>query len=367
MKPQRVLTLISLLFLVLSCSTWAQKPEVTNAKLTELSAAQGLRHAIAPILSQQQGPLWIGYRIPAAAKERSMCCWNSGSDDRASGNSCCLGCRMNADNVGGFTGTSSNCTPPEPAPYAFVLLRVADKEVRKVRVFSVDCPLDFAGLPLYWLNDVKPEESIALLMGMVSPAGSGDFDYDRNLTNQAVMAIAFHDIPAADQALEKLIQPNQPERLREKVAFWAGVERGKAGYALLHKYVVNDQDDRFREKGTFPLSQSHEPGAVQDLLGMARHDVSSRVREQAIFWLAQIGGKKEAAQITDAIENDPDTDVKKKAVFALSQIHDGEGIPLLINVAKTNKNPAVRKQAIFWLGQSHDPRALDFLEEILNK
>lgn len=366
MKPQQALTVVSLLFLVLSCTTWAQKPNVTNAKVTELSAAQGLKQAIAPILSQQQGPLWIGYKIPAAAKERSMCCWNSLSDAKASGKSCCLGCRMDSDNVGSFSGTDSNCAPPEPVPYAFVFLRAVDKQISKVRVFSADCPLDFAGLPLYWLSDVKPEESIALLSGMVSPADA-DHDGDRKLTNQAVMAIAYHDVPAADQALEKLIQPNQPERLREKVAFWAGVERGKSGFALLHKYVLNDQDDGFREKGTFALSQSHEPGAIQDLIGMARHDVSSRVRGQAIFWLAQIGGRKEAAQITDAIENDPDTEVKKKAVFALSQIHDGEGVPLLINVAKTNKNPAVRKQAIFWLGQSRDPRALDFLEEILSK
>jgi hypothetical protein len=362
MKRQRALSLI----LVLSCVAWAQKPNVTNAKVTELSASQGLRQAIAPMLSQQQEPLWIGYKIPAAAKERSMCCWNSVSDTKAAGKSCCLGCRMDLDGGNSFSGTDSNCAPPEPLPYAFVLLRVADKQISRVRVFSADCPLDFAGLPLYWLNDVKPEESIALLMGMVSPADA-DRDDDRKLTNQAVMAIAYHDVPAADQALEKLIQPNQPEPLREKVAFWASIERGKAGFALLHKYVVNDQDDRFREKGTFALSQSHEPGAIQDLIGMARHDVSSRVRGQAIFWLAQIGGRKEAAQITDAIENDPDTEVKKKAVFALSQIHDGEGVPLLINVAKTNKNPAVRKQAIFWLGQSSDPRALDFLEEILSK
>ena len=366
MKRQRALILISLLFVALSCLAGAQKPNVTNAKITELSAAQGLKQAITPILSQQQGPLWIGYKIPAAARERTMCCWNSLSEARGAGKGCCLGCRMDSDGGTSFSGTDSNCTPPEPVPYAFVLLRAIDKQISKVRVFSADCPLDFAGLPLYWLSDVKPEESIAMLVGMVSPADS-DRDDDKKLTNQAVMAMAMHDVPAADQALEKLIQPNQPERLREKVAFWVAVERGKAGFALLHKYVVNDQDDRFREKGTFALSQSHEPAAIQDLIAMARHDVSSRVRGQAIFWLAQIGGRKEAAQITDAIENDPDTEVKKRAVFALSQIHDGDGVPLLINVAKTNKNPAVRKQAIFWLGQSNDPRALDFLQEILSK
>lgn len=185
------------------------------------------------------------------------------------------------------------------------------------------------------------------------------------------MAIALHDAPAADQALEKLIQRGQPERVREDVAFWLGVERGQPGLELLRKYVKDDPDDRFRERGTFAFSQSfshsNEPGALEDLIGMAHNDPSPRVRGQAIFWLAQIGGRKEAEQITAAIENDPETEVKKKAVFALSQMHDGSGVPMLISVVRTNKNPAVRKQAIFWLGQSRDPRALDFLEEILAK
>ena len=47
--------------------------------------------------------------------------------------------------------------------------------------------------------------------------------------HNAVMAIALHDTPAADVALEKLIQPSQPERLREQAIFWLGVQRGAKG------------------------------------------------------------------------------------------------------------------------------------------
>jgi HEAT repeat protein len=251
-------------------------------------------------------------------------------------------------------------------PYAFIFLRAAEKQITKIRVYSADCPLDFANLPLYWLEDVKPEQSVELLSRMVfeTPEGASR---RKDPEHQAVMAIALHDVPAADAALEKMIQPGQRPSLRENVAFWLGVERGKKGLELLHKYVLDDPDDRMREKGTFAFSQSKEPEALKDLIGMARHDQSPRVRSQALFWLAQKGSKKAAEQITDAIENDPETEVKKKAVFALSQMHDADAVLRLINVAKTNKNPVVRKQAIFWLGQSNDPRALDFLEEILTK
>jgi hypothetical protein len=368
-KKLRKCLLLALLFVA---AALAQKPAIKNAKLQELSAAGGLKAAVDSVVQKQSGPAWIGYRIPAVAKERTMCCFGS-SDGWRSGSGagqCCLGCRMDSDHGSSFTGTVSDCTPPEPVPYAFVFLKAENKQIRKVRVFSADCPLDFTNLPLYWLEDVKPEQSIDLLAGIVTGESGSTSDRDdegRGAGHQAIMAIALHDAPAADAALEKLIQPGRPARLRENVAFWLAVERGKSGFQVLHKYVKNDSDDRFREKGTFALSQSKEPEALQDLITMARSDSSSRVRGQAIFWLAQKGGHKAAQQITDAIENDPETAVKKKAVFALTQMHDGNSVSMLINVAKTNRNPAVRKEAIFWLGQSNDPRALDYLEEILTK
>jgi HEAT repeats len=345
----------------------AQKPKVSNAKLQELSASAGLKATVDGLLQKQTSPLWIGYRIPAAAKDRTMCCFESVDSIERDKKDCCMGCKMESEKGGSFNGTVSDCSPPEPFPYAFVFFRAEEKQIRKVRVYSADCALDFANLPLYWLEDVKPKQSIELLTGLVLAENAEGVYRKKDPAHQAVMAIALHDTPAADAALEKMVQPGQRESLRGDVAFWLGVERGKKGLELLRKYIKDDPDDRVREKGTFAFSQSKEPEALKDLIGMARHDQSPRVRSQAIFWLAQIGGKKEAEQITEAIENDPETEVKKKAVFALSQMHDADAVPRLINLARTHKNPVVRKQAIFWLGQTNDPRALDFLEEILTK
>jgi hypothetical protein len=345
----------------------APKARILNAKVQELSASAGLKATVDGLMQKQTAPLWIGYRIPAAAKDRTMCCFDSFDKSASASNKCCIGCKLESERGSSFNGTVSDCSSPEPLPYAFVFLRTEGKQINKIRVYSADCPLDFANLPLYWLEDVKPEQSVELLAGMVVAGEAESTDRHNDPEHQAVMAIAMHDIPAADSALEKMIQPGQRPALRENVAFWLGVERGKKGLELLRKYVRDDPDDRIREKGTFAFSQSKEAEALKDLIGMARHDQSPHVRGQAIFWLAQKGSKKAAEQITDAIENDPETEVKKKAVFALSQMHDEDAVPRLINVAKTNKNPAVRKQAIFWLGQMNDPRALDFLEEILTK
>jgi hypothetical protein len=362
---QRLASALVLVFFVSIAA--AQKPKVSNAKLQELSASAGLKATVDGLVQKQTSPLWIGYRIPAVARDRTMCCFDSIDGIEAAKKNCCMGCKMESEKGGSFNGTVSDCSPPEPLPYTFVFFRAEQRQITKVRVYSADCALDFANLPLYWLEDVKPEQSVELLTGMVLAENVADEKRKKDPAHQAIMAIALHDSPAADAALEKMLQPGQRVSLRENVAFWLGNERGKKGLELLRKYIKEDPDERVREKGTFAFSQSKEPEALKDLLGMARHDQSPRVRGQAIFWLAQIGGRKEAEQITEAIENDPETEVKKKAVFALSQMHDADAVPRLINLARTHKNPVVRKQAIFWLGQTNDPRALDFLEEILTK
>jgi len=362
--------LLFLLLLAAADFAVAQKPRIANAKVQELSAANGLTAILDSIVQKQTGPLWIGYRIAAAAKDRTMCCFDSWDDTGNSTGRCCGGCKIESEHGVSMNDSGADCSSPEPLPYAFVFLRADNNEAKhigKVRVYSPDCRLDFAGLPLFWLEDVKAEQSVDFLVGLaVSGEAEGEYR-KKDPARHAVMAIALHDTPSADQALEKLIQPEQAPSLRENVAFWLGVERGKKGLELLRKYAKNDSDVRFRKKATFAISRSREPEALTDLIGMARNDPSPSVRGEAIFWLAQAGGRKEAEHITAAIENDPETEVKKKAVFALSQLHDGEGVPLLINLVKTNKNPAVRKQALFWLGQSRDPRALDFLEQILTK
>jgi hypothetical protein len=360
---------IILALLVLACALFcgAQKPNAANAQVQELSAASGLQSAINSIVQKQETPAWVGYRIPTAPKERTMCCFDSTSQLGNNGNKCCMGCKLESKGGGSFEGSVSDCAPPEPLRYAFVFLRVEAKQVQKVRTYSADCALDFANLPLYWLENVSPSESVAVLTNLALAANPEVVERKNELPDHAVRAIALHDDPSADAALEKLIQPDNPEHTRERVAFWLGAERGKKGLELLRKYVKDDPDEHFRRKAVFGFAQSKEPEALRDLISMARNDSSAHVRGQAIFWLGQIGGRKEAEQITAAIENDPETEVKKRAVFALAQMHNGEGVPLLIGVAKANKNPVVRKEAIRWLGMTNDSRALDYLEQILTK
>ena len=342
----------------------AQQPRLSNARADTRSAASGLEQAFKTLVGAQSNAAWIGYAVRAVAGDHQMCCYSSFED--GAGNRCCRGCALESRALEGRGSTPAQIQSVslEAPGYIFVLYRIEQRQVDRIRNFSAECELDGGGLTVYWLTDVRPAESIALL-SLFALQSDQDRREEHRRSEPAIAAIAMHRDAAADQALEKFVAADQPQSLRERTVFWLGSARGRHGYEVLRRLVTQDPSERVREKAIFGLSVSREPDAAPAMISVAKNDSSARVRGQALFWLSQKAGRKEAAAITEAVENDPDTDVKKKAVFALSQLPRDEGVPLLIQVARTNSNPAVRKQAIFWLGQSQDSRALQFFEEVL--
>lgn len=327
--------------LSMAAAALAQQPPISNAKLQSMSASSGLSAAMQSVMSRDRGPLWIGYAVPIVSGERRSCCWNNDS----------VGC--------GLEGQRTMTAPPpagpvqlEGASHAAILLRVDGGQIGKIRAFTADCPLDAGGLPVYWLTDVRPSESVAMLAGQQG--------------EHAVHAIAMHAGAESDAALERLAT-NANEKVRRSAIFWLATSRGRRGFEVVSRVAREDASDKVREHAIFALTQSKEPEAIPTIIRIAKEDKVAHVRGQALFWLGQRASRQAAGTITDAIERDPDTEVKKKAVFALTQMPKEEGVPLLIGVARNNANPAVRKQAMFWLGQSKDPRALKFFEEVLTK
>jgi HEAT repeat protein len=237
-----------------------------------------------------------------------------------------------------------------------VLVRVENSQVDQLRVTSPDCRLDAGGLPFHWIDNVPPGVSVAWLKSQVT----------EQHPDRAILPIALQSGPAAEQTLDELAASGQPERVREKAAFWLGNSRGAHGVDVLKRMLKNDASQKVREQVVFALSQSKEPAGMAAVIDAARADKDPRVRSKALFWLAQKAGNKQAADvIRNAVLNDPERQVKEQAVFALKQLPAAQGVPLLIEVAKNNPDPAVRKKAMFWLGESNDPKAVEFFAQVL--
>jgi HEAT repeat protein len=349
---------------VLAAAPLSAQGRIANARTESRSAAQGLEREVAAVAARGAAS-WIGYRVPMVAGPRQMCCYDSVSDSHA----CCGRCRLEGGggvsmNTGDSAGANGSRVMLEAPTEFLVLARVEAGGVMRIRTFTPDCDIDAGGMPLVWLTDVKPDDSVAWLSALATSAGDED-DHRQRVATPAIAAIALHDAGSADRALESFVAPARPDWLRSSTAFWLGSTRGERGVRLLTRMIAQDPSDTVREKAVFGLSVSKAPTALPTLIAAAKDDRSAHVRGQALFWLAQKAGRQATAIISNAITADPDTEVKKKAVFALSQLPKDEGVPKLIEVARTNRNPDVRKQAMFWLGQSKDPRAVRFFEEIL--
>jgi len=327
--------------LLLAPALFAQ-PHVQDAHFETRAVSGSLEATFRAIVGAQTGPAWIGYAQPQAA--------GSGRDGS---------CQAWLE-----SGDRDALAPPgtahlEGATEYYVFFRVENRQVGKIRTFSIDCSIDAGGLPFYWLTGVVRAQSVALLESFASSS-------ERRMVNNALTGIALDRDLSADAVLDRLSAPTQPEETRRQAAFWLGVARGRHGYESLLRILRDDPSDGVRERAVFALSQNQEPEAIPAVVRIAREDRSARVRGQALVELAQKAAKQISEEaIRRAIAQDPDTEVKKRAVFALTQMRDGDGVPLLIEVARTNSNAAVKKQAMFWLGQSKDPRAVKFFEDIL--
>ncbi len=307
----------------------AQPKLLLNAQTDTRSAAAGLDGVFRALLAAPPQPAWIGYAVPAVRT------WN-------------LGCDIVRDGDG-----TAGVVHLEPPDQAVVLIRVEGNAVVRVRAVSPDCEIDAGGLPVHWLNDVAPAQSVALLASL-APAETG-----------AVSAIAMHADAAADAALEQFLAPSQPLSLRERAVSCFGWARGRRGLEVLQRVAAGDADMRVRERAVSALASSREPEAAQLLIAFAKSAPDARLRARAVADLGRKSGPAVVAALTGVIRNEPDQTVRKRAFSALEAMPDGEGVPALVEMAKSASDPETRKQAMLALEHSRDPRATALFEDML--
>jgi hypothetical protein len=166
-------------------------------------------------------------------------------------------------------------------------------------------------MPLVWLTDVKPDESIAWLASLVTGSPDAGDRHDR-VAKTAMSAIALHDVPSADRALEGFVAASSPEWLRGDTAFWLGNSRGEPGARLLARMIAQDPSDKVRDKVAFGLSVSKVPAALTTLIATAREDKSARVRWwRCSGWRRPVARKRRGDQQCD--RQRPEIEKKKAA------------------------------------------------------
>lgn len=269
----------SLAIVTLASSALAQQPRLVNGRLAPQAVAQGLDRTFQGLVAAQGEPAWIGYAVPIAPGDHTMCCYGDGG---------MTWCGLEPSDT--RSRTSAPVRTPNSGPVRLegpdsmiVLFRIEEKAVQKIRTFTPECELDAGGRTIHWLEGVAPAESVALLASLISR----DEQKRDRVTNTALAAISMHRDPSAETALMRLARQDASSKVRGEAIFWVAQKAGEKAGAEITAAIERDPDTDVKKRAVFALSQLPKDEGVPLLIQVARNNKNPAVRKQAMFWLGQ--------------------------------------------------------------------------------
>jgi hypothetical protein len=253
----------------------AQPAHVVNGKVETHAAGASLEQTFKVLVTASRAPAWIGYDVPAAARQQ-MCCFDS---TRRFGP--CSGCRLESMHAFTFQASPPRVIAVEGPPRLVVLIRTEAGRVDVAHVLSPECGIDVGGLTLHWFEGVQPSQSLALLSGLVATA------QDEDLWEPAVSAISLHADPTADAILVGLARRDPRQDVRSQTLFWLAQRAGDRAIATIREAIERDPELEVKQQAVFALSELPNREGVPLLIGIARTHRHPEVRRQAFFWLGE--------------------------------------------------------------------------------
>jgi HEAT repeat protein len=252
----------------------AQTPTVVNGTLETRAAVQSIEREFAAIRAQTTGAAWVGYAVAVNGHDREAGCW---ATDGNAGRS----------RVGPLKLEGSETIA--------VLYRIAEHDVQRIRVASMECPLDTGGLTLHWLTGVRAADSVEWLATLAA-------DGSRQVANTATMAIALHADARATERLIALAHDGKTSAVRGTALFWVAQRAGDKAAGTITQ-ALEDPETDVRKKAVFALSQLPKDEGVPRLIDVARNHRDAAVRRQAMFWLGQSRDPRALAFFEQVLKN----------------------------------------------------------------
>ena len=237
----------------------AQTPRLSNGRI-EPHATTSIATDVPALAATLTEPTWIGYTQPMIDGDHHMCdYWNDG--------------RMITQ--------STDPIRLEPADFFFVMFRVENKQITRIRTYSSNCPLDAGGKAVHWFNNVSVASSVAYMKTFMTPNAT------KKLNDSAVTVIAMTE---GDQALNELLtlaRDGSTSAVKGNALFWLAQRAGQKAAGTITAAIENDPDTEVKKKAVFALSQLPKDEGVPLLIQQARTNKNPVVRKQAMFWLGQ--------------------------------------------------------------------------------
>jgi hypothetical protein len=257
----RASLLIAIGLLVVAGTAAAQTPTVVNGTIDVRPLTGALDRELDALIARTTDPMWVGYSVATTSRGDDGGCWSSND---------------------GFGIRRVGPLKLEGSDIVYVLYRVADRRVDRIRLASSECPLDAGGLTVRWLTGVSATASLDWLTRFTT-------DSAHRLQSQAIVAIALHADPPALDRLLSFARDGKDARLRADALFWVAQRAGAKAMETISGAIDNDPDTEVKKKAVFALSQMPRDEGVPKLVEVARHHRNVEVRRQAMFWLGQSG------------------------------------------------------------------------------
>jgi len=255
----RMVATLMVAFATIALPAAAQSPRLSNGRI-ESHATTNIAKDLPALAATLNEPMWIGYAQPMIDGDRNMCdYWTNGN-------------------------RYSQSTDPihlEPANYFFVLFRIEDRQISRIRTYSENCPLDAGGKAVHWFTNVPVSDSVNYMKTFMSPNAT------RKLNDSAVTVIA---MTKGDQALNELLslaRDGATTAVKGNALFWLAQRAGDKAVGSITAAIENDPDTEVKKKAVFALSQLPKDEGVPLLIQQARTNKNPVVRKQAMFWLGQ--------------------------------------------------------------------------------
>jgi hypothetical protein len=250
--------LLAIALLSVATAAFAQTPRLSSGRI-ESHATTNIARDLPALAATLTEPMWIGYAQPLIDGDHQMCdYWNNGNR---------------------YT-QSTDPIRLEPADFFFVMFRIEEKQIARIRTYSANCPLDAGGKAVHWFNSVSVNDSINYMKTFMSPTAA------RKLNDSAVDVIS---LTKGDQALNELLTlaRDGSTTIRGNALFWLAQRAGAKAVGTITAAIENDPDTEVKKKAVFALSQLPKDEGVPLLIQQARNNKNPAVRKQAMFWLGQ--------------------------------------------------------------------------------
>jgi HEAT repeats len=246
-------------FAAIALPAGAQTPRLSNGRI-EPHATTNIARDLPALATTLTEPTWIGYSQPLIDGEHEMCdYWNNGT-------------------------RFSQSTDPirlEPADFFFVMFRIEEKQITRIRTYSANCPLDAGGKAVHWFNNVSVSDSVNYLKSFINTAAT------RKMNDSAVTVLALTEGQQPLNELMALAEKGATTSVRGSALFWLAQRAGQKAVGTITAAIENDPDTEVKKKAVFALSQLPKDEGVPLLIQQARTNKNPVVRKQAMFWLGQ--------------------------------------------------------------------------------